>query len=293
MSWIPTVVLVEFPSGAVKFIIELKKMALCKDPLRTYLNNLGYNVILLPRTGIEPLDVLGKDGGSIERLGTLAQMWSSSIAAPQVDPPQTALGINGQKTASLNLDVGLKFLSNVLGAMGALVPQLSFAYRNARKVEFSFTDVKVAGVDPLALGNHLAAGTLSSNNPFVRRYFEDDDTDAFIITEVLKSNSITAKAQTDDSAGVTVDLPAIQAAVGAKVAVTQNSSQTTELTYTGDQLLTFGHKVFQIEFSRGSWSIRGQKPSSDVAFLTPGMMEDDTQLADEEPIVFERMSVIR
>src|SRR6266852_2800886 len=129
-------------------------MALCKDPLRTYLNNLGYNVILLPRTGIEPLDILGRDSGSIERLGKLEQMWTSSVAAPQPGPPETSVGISGQKTAELNLDVGLKFLSTVLGAMGALVPQLNFAYRSAKKVEFSFSDVRVAKVDPLALGNH-------------------------------------------------------------------------------------------------------------------------------------------
>jgi hypothetical protein len=268
-------------------------MALCKDPLRTYLNNLGYNVILLPRTGIDPLDVLGRDSGSIERLGKLEQMWSSSVAAPDPGPPQTAAGINGQKTAALNLDVGLKFLSNVLGAMGAVLPQLNFAYKSARKVEFSFTDVRVAKVDPLALGNHLAAGNLSSNNPFVRRYFEDEDTDAFIITEVLKSQSITAKAQTDTDVGVAVDVPAIQAAVGAKIGVSQTTSQSTELTYTGPELLTFGHKVFKVEFNNGSWSVRGQKPASDVAFSTPGMTEDDSQLSDEEPIVFERMSIIR
>lgn len=267
-------------------------MALCKDPLRTYLNNLGYNVILLPRTGIEPLDILGRDKGSIERLGALTQMWSSTIAAPEPGLPQTAVGINGQKTASLNLDVGLKFLSNVLGAMGALMPQLNFAYKKATRVEFSFTDVRTIGVDPLVLGNYLSAGTLSSNNPFVRRYFDDDETDAFVITEVLKSNSITAKAQADETTGVAVDLPAIQMAVGAKIAVSQTSSETTELTYTGDQLLTFGHKVFKIEFNDGAWSVRGQKPSSDVAYFTPGITVADA-LSDEEPIVFERMSVIR
>lgn len=238
------------------------------------------------------MDVLGRDGSSVERLGTLAQMWSSTVSAPPVKPPEIAVGINGQKTASLNLDIGLKFLSNVLGAMGAALPQLDFAYKNARKVEFSFTDVRVTGVDPLALGNHLAGGTLSSNNPFVRRYFDDEETDAFIITEVLKSNSITAKAQAEDSTGVSVDIPAIQAALGAKVGVSQTGSQSTELTFTGGQLLTFGHKVFKIEINNGAWIIRGEKPSSNVAFFTPGS-DDEPQLADEEPIVFERMSLIR
>ena len=32
-----------------------------KDPSVTYLNKLGYNVVKLPRTGIEPMDVIGRD----------------------------------------------------------------------------------------------------------------------------------------------------------------------------------------------------------------------------------------
>jgi len=60
-------------------------MALCKDPLRTYLNNLGYSVILLPRTGIEPMDVLGRDAGSIERLGTLEGAWTIRGQKPSSD----------------------------------------------------------------------------------------------------------------------------------------------------------------------------------------------------------------
>jgi hypothetical protein len=33
----------------------------CKDPSLTYLNRYGYNVVTLPRTGLEPLLVLGRD----------------------------------------------------------------------------------------------------------------------------------------------------------------------------------------------------------------------------------------
>jgi hypothetical protein len=118
-------------------------MAICKDPLRTYLNNKGYNVVLLPRKGIEPMDVLGRDGKSIERLGSLAQMWTTSTPPPPLNPPQPATGIIGQKTAAMDLSVGLKFLSDVLGAMGAAVPQLSFAYKTATKVQFKFANVQV------------------------------------------------------------------------------------------------------------------------------------------------------
>jgi hypothetical protein len=36
-------------------------MPVCKDPSLTFLNQFGYNVIKLPRTGIEPMHVVGRD----------------------------------------------------------------------------------------------------------------------------------------------------------------------------------------------------------------------------------------
>ena len=49
-------------------------MPWCEDKAITYLNKFGYNVIKLPRAGIEPLDVLGRDR-VVQPLGTAAQFW--------------------------------------------------------------------------------------------------------------------------------------------------------------------------------------------------------------------------
>ena len=241
-------------------------MALCKDPALTYLNGLGYNVVRLPRVGIEPLDILGKDDKSVERLGHVDQMWTSPQSLPPVNGPQAATGVSGQKTSELKASIGLKILSAALGAMGAAVPEVSFGYSKARKVTFTFTDVQVYLVDPLVVGNYLAAGDLSSGNPFVRRYFEDDDTEAFILTEVLKSKSITVTALDESNAEVGVDFPAIQQVVGAKVNVTSKTSTNTTLTYSGGFELSFGFRCFGIAYVDGAWRVHSAKPSGAVSF---------------------------
>lgn len=53
-------------------------MGVCKDPRLTYLNDFGYNVVRLPRRGIVPLGVIGKDDGSQNWLGTLDQIYGLS-----------------------------------------------------------------------------------------------------------------------------------------------------------------------------------------------------------------------
>ncbi|MEO8070768.1 MAG: hypothetical protein ABI652_05160, partial [Acidobacteriota bacterium] len=183
-------------------------MAICKDPSLTFLNASGYNVVRLPRVGIDPMDILGKDK-SIERLGRVDQLWTSTQALPAINGPQAAAAISGQKSSDMKLSIGLKVLAGALGAMGAAVPDVTLAYSKAAKVNFVFTDVKSFSVDSLAIGQYLTAGDLASNNPVVRHYFDDEDCSAFIITEVLRSASITVTATTESGTEVSVDLPAM------------------------------------------------------------------------------------
>lgn len=245
-------------------------MAICKDPSLTYLNKLGFNVVRLPRQGIDPLDVLGRDGKSVERLGRLEQIWSSTVPVPAVKPPQTATSINGQKTHSLKLSIGLKILANILGAMGAAVPEVGFAYQKANSVQFTFTSVQVHSVDPFEVGRYLAAGDLDTKNPFVTRYFQDDDATTYVLTEVLKSNSVTVIGMDNRGTTVTVNLPAIQQVVGANVSVAAAGALSTELTYQGKDMLSFGFKVFGIAYADGAWQVQGVMPSGEIAFFAPG-----------------------
>jgi hypothetical protein len=60
------------------------------------------------------------------------------------------------------------------------------------------------------------------------------------------------KAESSGSTGVTLNLStAIQQAVGAKVGAPSRNTQSSELTYKGQEMLTFGHKVFRIELING------------------------------------------
>src|ERR1700755_489460 len=101
-------------------------MPVCKDPSLTFLNQFGYNVIRLPRTGIEPLHGLGRDE-TTQLLGPLSSVWQSTVAVPGPNAPRSAVDVNGQKTDKIDLKVGLKILENALKAFGATVPSLGFA----------------------------------------------------------------------------------------------------------------------------------------------------------------------
>jgi hypothetical protein len=243
----------------------LKIMPKKKDPSVTFLNKFGYNVVKLPRAGIEPLDLIGIDE-TTQWLGPLSAVWKSAVPVPEPSAPRRAAPVNGQKTDQLDLSFGLKILGHSLAAFGASVPSLDIAYRRARKIQFAYTNVTSTVVAPLEAGNYLTGGTLNSDNPVVKHYFMEPDSQAFVILDVLKSDSITVIATDEHGAEVGVDVPAIQGVVGAGVKVTPSGASSGTITYSGSEPVTFGFIVDEIQFEGGKWSLSGAAPDGALAF---------------------------
>jgi hypothetical protein len=240
-------------------------MALCKDPSLTFLNKFGYNVIKLPRVGIEPMDIVGRDS-STEWLGKLSRVWNTTMPPPEPGPPQPAANVQGQKSDKLELSVGLKILENALRAFGATVPSLAFAYNRARKIQFTFGNVTSTSVEPLAAGNYLGSGDLNTNNPVVSHYFLEDHAEAFLIFDVLKTTSIDVTATDDSGTEIKVDVPQIQATVGVNVGVGVSGSAQATLTFSGQTPVSFGFRAFSINFANGKWVLAGAQASDSLAF---------------------------
>src|SRR6185369_6928488 len=138
-------------------------MPVCKDPSLTFLNQFGYNVIKLPRTGIEPMHVVGRDE-TTQLLGPLSSVWKSTLPVPTPNAPRSAADVNGQRTDKIDLKFSLKILENALKAFGASVPSLGFAFKKARNISFEFTNVTSTTVEPFDAGNYLSAGDLNTLN---------------------------------------------------------------------------------------------------------------------------------
>jgi hypothetical protein len=240
-----------------------------RDPSVTYLNKLGYNVVKLPRSGVEPMDVIGRDQ-TMQWLGPIDSIWSSAIPKPMPGPPKPASAVNGQRTDALDLSVGLSILGNTLAAFGVSVPSLDVAYKSAHSVQFSYTNVTLTEVGPFAAGSYLAKGELQSDNPTVKNYFLSNQATAYLIVQVLKSNSLTVTATDSHGTAVSVDLSAFQG-VDAKVGIKPSSSGNSTISFSGPDAITFGFAVQQIAREGDAWTLHGVAPSSDIAFAVPGM----------------------
>jgi hypothetical protein len=243
-------------------------VALCKDPVTKELNDRGYNLVKLPRAGIEPMDVLGRDAQSIEKLGSIAEVWTSKADLPKVSAPLPAAGIAGAKSSDLDLGIGLKLLSNVLAGLGGgfTLPSLNAAFKKAKKVQFTFANVESTSITPFALGKFLAAGTLDTSNPFVTQYFGNDETQEYIIFDVLKSDALSVTAKTDTGVEVDADVGALSGGLNATVKANVGAAGSSEITFQGPVKATFAFKLFEVNFENGKWVPRGAGADEDLSF---------------------------
>jgi len=258
-------------------------MGLCKDPTVKKLNSLGYNMVKLPRVGIEPLDVLGMEDKSMELLGSITDVWTSTATAPVPGAPVSVSSINGEKSDSLDLAIGLKTLGDALAGLGAGIslPSLTAGFKNAKKMQFRFVNVESTSVTPFALGRFLSVGTLDMANPFVSHYFGNDDTQEYIIVDVLKSNSVSVTAQDQNGVDVAADVGALSGALSANVKVSTSSSSSSEVTFssTGAKA-TFAFKIFEVVFENGRWTPQGVKADESLSFgVSVGGESTETQEA--------------
>lgn len=248
-------------------------MAFCEDPSLTYLNRLGYNVVRLPRTGLNPLDVLGREGRHPpEHLGALPTVWKSAAKQPPVEDGVTA-EIAGKTTSNIRIDFGLKILEGVLGAMGAAVPQVGLAYSRARTIRFEFKEATVRKINLLMLGNYLSSGDLNSQSPIVRHYMLNEEAQAFVISDVLLSASLRVTALDEKESDAKVDVSAIQGAVSTSIDVKAMAGTEGDLVYHGKMPLAFGYKAHEIVVNGKSWDVRRLDPSSDTALFGTGTKE--------------------
>src|SRR5687767_9055751 len=102
------------------------------DPFLTSLKSFGYSVIRLPRTDIQPLQVLVKEDIRLTRLGDLATILrpGGQIGLPRLKENVTAANISGERTRDLSIGVGLSILGNVIAAMGGSKLGLDVTYKN-------------------------------------------------------------------------------------------------------------------------------------------------------------------
>jgi hypothetical protein len=265
-------------------------MGICKDQATTYLNRLGYNVVRVPQSGIEPLQLIGQQKKGVSILGGLDQMITDgSSTKPVISRDRRGANIEGQQSSKLDLSIGIGLLGTFIGAMGGNV-DVSASYSRAKKLQFRFQDVLLDSVMPLDVGDYLRAGNVDVGNLVLKEYVLGRGR-LYLITETIKTRSLTVTAEGKGGASVDLDVPAIKELLEGQVDVKAESERSSTVTYQGSDYLVFGFKAFVVGVSDGVLSLVSASPGhvalnsdnlADAATADP-MVFDEGGLMDLDP----------
>jgi hypothetical protein len=216
----------------------------CGDPAVSFLNSLGYNPVRLPRADLQPFTLLTRSGPALKVLGPLSDIVTTNASPPSISLDKAAADINGQRSDGINIDFGLKVLAQLLEALGAPSLGLNFAYKNASKVEFSYENVLRDALTVTALDRYLNNAQPQVSTSLFNKLDEADE--AFVISEVLKSNAFAVNATNTNGTSVEVDVPGIKDILGINTKVEVSSEDDRKVSYKGGQPLCFAFIAWSV-----------------------------------------------
>ena len=259
-------------------------MAICKDQSVLYLRDRGYNVIRHPRSGINPLDLIGYQNGETLHLGSLSDLIQRSDQEyPPVTPSQIATDIEGQSSSRMKVGIGINLLGTLLGALGGSIGA-KLDYTNAKKVSFQYSNVESDTAKPLDIGNYLRDGDVDADNPILREYVLGNGR-LYVIYHVVRSDRLTVAFERDAGTSASVDAGKLQTAVTGNVGVDVSSASNGKITFSGPNKVAFGFKCLQVILDEGELRLVASQPGKVTLSVDPDPNPEFSLLTDQPELV--------
>lgn len=116
-----------------------------RDRLVALLNDLGYQPVFLPTTGLEPPELYNHDRGRLIRRGPLKRYLKARIPPPHLG---VLPDIEHHHTSRKRLADATRFLHNALRCIGVGPAKLSLSFAGSEDLVFAFSEVTTARIDP-------------------------------------------------------------------------------------------------------------------------------------------------
>jgi len=228
-------------------------MPICRDPLVNHLKKEGLNVVYPPRENLAPLELMLRTGRQLVRWGDTSDAFDSTYAVPEIEINAAVPNLFKSLSATHDLSIGLSLLSTLLGQAGGKALGLKTAYKDARKLVFSYDGITRDSCDPLKIDKYLNSGQLTAGAVSTSKYLKSDS--LYVVAEVYKTAKLSVSAVNESGASIDVDVPEIQLLNDAKVSVSVDKQSEHKLIYQGNTPLTFGVRAFKIDYVSKSSSV--------------------------------------
>ncbi|MGG6297889.1 hypothetical protein ACQ4M4_26140 [Leptolyngbya sp. AN02str] len=256
-------------------------MPLCNDKSVDYLNSLGYNLIALPREGITPLHILVTDSDTevASLYGYITDLLEEPLPLmPQVFENLQAATISGLQTNKLEFNFGISFLKVLISALGGKTAGIEAAFGDASSIEFEYENVLYDTVMPASASRFLRTATPYVDSDVLTHFAETKK--AYVIIDVLKSNSFGVRAYEKNGKGISVNLSLLKDIIGIDSKLVLEENEDLKMSYRGENPLGFGFKACPIWIDVEGESLKFRlNPNTNQEVMFRGS-EPDSEAAD-------------
>lgn len=217
---------------------------MCKDPLISSLNSFGFYPIKHPDVGNKVFLILSKANGYLDGLGPLSDFISEEGPLPEVEQDIQAADIAGIKSSDFDLDTGLNILGTFLSFLGAPAIGLKAAFSKAKNVVFQYRNVVKDRVRLTKVEKFLTKVTPSKGSRLLQEI--EDRGEAYVITELLKSNSFGIVAFDEKGFEVGIDVDHINQLLGVNSKIGVKKISEFHTVFEGKMSASFAFKAYSI-----------------------------------------------
>lgn len=266
---------------------------MCKDKSVSHLNELGWNVVRLPKENINPLLILSKSNGYLETLGGISDfVVEDQPKPPEIVQDQSVAEISGLETDKFELGIGLKFLEKFLSLVGVAGLGLEASFKNAESIQFVYQNVLTDFVYPVKIGKYLLSVSPDISSPFMEHINEEGE--AYIITDTLRSNTFGIVAYDEKGVKIDLDISALKQLLSATPHIEVSKDEKKVVSFKEDKFLRFAFKAIGVwvEIRDGKARFKLNKPEGPIA---PMKALPSTLISPNEPtpVIFGTNTLIR
>lgn len=221
--------------------------------LKTQLEGTGFNVVALPKTGIDPLLLLYQNNGELTSAGgSLQTLFPIGDAAPpQVKRNAMVPAMQDKSTVQYDFDLGVSVLDGLLTKLKLGKLGIGGGLHQDKTVSISYENILTDEVDLLHLDNYL-----NSSSPTREKFYtfreKLENSEMYVLTATLKSDSFTATIAKKNSQELELDAT-VKAILDANVDWKRNKDHSVSLTHKKETPVIFAFKAYQILYDKKKW----------------------------------------
>lgn len=248
----------------------MSSFKLCADDQMTQTLKKLFNAtpVRVPETKIQPLCVVARKKAKASFRGELKFLLDKNEAFAVPLRESQVADLSGKNSKNVDLDLGLQIMEGFLKGFGLPSSAFTSEFHGVKKVSFSFKNVKRYYVDINELGLQIARKKLDLENPSISIFTEAEPWEMLLIDSVITSSDFTISTERESNVNFAAKIDKMQQVLsGANSTVKLSSSSGYDLTFQGDQHLSFAFSTVQLFIDRTKNTLASINPTEQVGIL--------------------------